>query len=114
MLNERARQNATSKGHLIFILVTIMKKCKQGMNIIAQSRSHDSLMLRTKEMEVKLEESEKASSHQESNPGHLACAASALPLSYDNRTTTSPQNPLHVQQKLLLVNKSQTNGAVIP
>ena len=22
------------------------------------------------------------------NPGHLACAASALPLSYDNRTTT--------------------------
>ena len=32
----------------------------------------------------------KASSHQESNPGHLACAASALPLSYDNWRTTSP------------------------
>ena len=32
--------------------------------------------------EVKIEESEKAGSHLESNPGHLACAASALPLSY--------------------------------
>ena len=45
--------------------------------------------------EVKIEESEKAGSRQESNPGHLACAASALPLSYDNRTTTSPHNPLY-------------------
>ena len=40
--------------------------------------------------------SEKADSHQELNPGHLACAASTLPLSYDNRTTTSPHNPLYV------------------
>ena len=39
---------------------------------------------------------EKASSRQESNPGHLACAASALPLSYNNRTTTNPHNPLYV------------------
>ena len=46
--------------------------------------------------EAQIEESEKASSHRESNPGHLACAASALPLSYDNRTTTSPHNPLYV------------------
>ena len=40
--------------------------------------------------EAKIEESEKAVSCRESNPGHLACAASALPLSYDNRTTTGP------------------------
>ena len=46
--------------------------------------------------EVKIEESEKASSHRELNPGHLACAASALPLRHDNWTTTSPHNPLHV------------------
>ena len=39
---------------------------------------------------------EKASSRRESNPGHLACAASALPLSYDNRTTINPHNPLDV------------------
>ena len=45
--------------------------------------------------EVKIEGSKKAGSHPESNPGHLACAASALPLSYDNRTTTSPHNPLY-------------------
>ena len=32
--------------------------------------------------EVKIEESEKPGSCQESNPGCLACAASALPLSY--------------------------------
>ena len=38
--------------------------------------------------EAKIEEREKAGSHRESNPGHLACAASALVLSYDNRTTT--------------------------
>ena len=37
--------------------------------------------------EAKIEESEKAGSCWESNPGHLACAASALPLSYNNRTT---------------------------
>ena len=36
-----------------------------------------------------MEESEKAGSRRKSNPGHLACAASALPLSYDNRKTTS-------------------------
>ena len=44
--------------------------------------------------EAIIEESEKADSRQESNPGHMACAASALPLSYDNQTTTSPHNPL--------------------
>ena len=46
--------------------------------------------------EAKIEESEKASSRRESNPGHLACAASALPLSHNNQTITSPHNPLHV------------------
>ena len=30
--------------------------------------------------EAQIEESEKAGSRRESNPGHLACAASALPL----------------------------------
>ena len=39
-----------------------------------------------------IEESEKAGSFQELNPGCLACAASALSLSYDNQTTTSPHN----------------------
>ena len=39
--------------------------------------------------EAKIEESEKAGSHRESNPGHLACAASALPLTH---------NPLYVLQ----------------
>ena len=34
--------------------------------------------------EAKIEESEKAGSHLESNPGHLACAASALPPELDN------------------------------
>ena len=37
--------------------------------------------------EAKIEESEKAGSCWESNPGKLACAASALPLRYDNQTT---------------------------
>ena len=36
--------------------------------------------------EVKIEESEKASNHRESKPGHLACTASALPLTYNNQT----------------------------
>ena len=39
--------------------------------------------------EPKIEESEKASSHQESNTGHLACSQ------YDNQTTMSPHNPLY-------------------
>ena len=46
--------------------------------------------------EAKIEESEKAGSRRESNPEHLVCAASVLPLSYDNQTTTSPHNPLYV------------------
>ena len=46
--------------------------------------------------EAKIEESEKAGSRRESNPGHLAWAASGLPLSYDNRTTPSPHNPLYI------------------
>ena len=37
-----------------------------------------------------------AGSHWELNLGHLTCAASALPLSYDNWTTTCPHNPLYV------------------
>ena len=41
-----------------------------------------------------IEESEKVSSHLESSPGHLACAGSALPRSYDNWTTTNSHNSL--------------------
>ena len=41
----------------------------------------------------KIAESEKAASHWESNPGHLACAASALPLSY----VQWPNNHQHSQ-----------------
>ena len=37
-------------------------------------------------------ESEKASSRQELNPGHLAYAASALPMSHDDQPTTSPHD----------------------
>ena len=43
--------------------------------------------------EVKIEESEKAGSHWEYNPGHLACAASALPLSYNNWHSPPPPSP---------------------
>ena len=46
--------------------------------------------------EVKIEESEKAGSCWGSNTGHLACAASALPLSHDSQTTTNPHNPLYI------------------
>ena len=50
--------------------------------------------------EAKIEESEKAGSHRESNPGHLWLEpASALPLSHNSRTTTSPHNPLYVLHK---------------
>ena len=38
----------------------------------------------------------KAGSHRELNPELLACATSALPLSYDNWTTTNPHNPLYI------------------
>ena len=46
--------------------------------------------------EAKLEESEKAGSQQESNPGHLWLEPPVLymPLSYNSQTTTSPYNPL--------------------
>ena len=40
--------------------------------------------------ETKTEESEKAGNSQESNQGHMACAASALQLRYDNQTTGQP------------------------
>ena len=43
-----------------------------------------------------MEESEKADSCQESNPGHLACAAHALSLNYDSRTAASPRLNKHV------------------
>ena len=52
--------------------------------------------------EAKTEESEKAGSRWESHPGHLACAASALPLSCNNQTTTSPHNPLYVLHRCLI------------
>ena len=55
---------------------------------------HSFIKERLDVVEAKIKESEKAGSHQQLNPGHLACAANALPLSYDNRTTSSPHNPL--------------------
>ena len=51
--------------------------------------------------EAKIEESEKAGSCRKTNPGHLACAASALPLSHDSRTTTNPHNPLYILHRYL-------------
>ena len=56
------------------------------MILILMLRTHASCWNKEKLdiFEVKIEESEKAGSHQESNPGHLACAASILPLSSDN------------------------------
>ena len=47
-----------------------------------------------------IEESEKASSAWELSPGHLAWAASALSLSYNNQTTTS-------QNKISLLNYAE-------
>ena len=44
------------------------------------------------------EESERAGSHWELNPGHLACAASALSLSCDDWTTTSQSSICTAQQ----------------
>ena len=38
----------------------------------------------------------KAGSRWKLNPGHLPCAASALPLTYDSWTTTNPHNPLYI------------------
>ena len=55
---------------------------------------HSFIKERLDVFEAKIKESEKAGSHQQLNPEHLACAANALPLSYDNRTTSSPHNPL--------------------
>ena len=48
---------------------------------------------------MRIEGSKKACNLRELNPGHLACASSTLPLSYGNRTTTSPHNPLYVPHK---------------
>ena len=57
---------------------------------------------------MKIEESENASSHQESNPGPLAWAASALPLSHDSQTTTNPHNPLYVLHRWYWMLQSHT------
>ena len=48
-----------------------------------------------------MEQVKKAGSPWESNKGLLcmALAASALPQSYDNWTTTSPHNPLYVLRR---------------
>ena len=51
---------------------------------------------------MRIEESEKAGSHRELSSGHLACATTALTLSYDNWTNTSPHNPLYVLAQVVL------------
>ena len=61
---------------------------------------HSFIKERLDVFEAKIEESEKAGSHQELNPGHLACAANALPLSYDNWTTTIAHNPLCILHRV--------------
>ena len=49
----------------------------------------------------KREENEKAGSHRESNPGHLVCAVSVLPLSYNNQLrTTSSQSSVYQKIKM--------------
>ena len=60
---------------------------------------------------MRIEESEKAGSHPELSTGHLACATSALTLSYDNWTTTSPHNPLYVLAQVVLKCLSHTPGS---
>ena len=74
----------------------VERGCMQTMNNQRTISNRPRCKQKFRCYEAKIEESEKAGSRQESNPGHLACAASALPLSYDNRTTTSPHNPLYV------------------
>ena len=56
-------------------------------------------------------ESNKGGSRWESEPGHLACAASALPLSYNKWTTTSPHNPLIYTAQVGLKGLSHTPGS---
>ena len=58
--------------------------------------SHCNKEIRYLVMEVKQKKVKRSEVTRESNPGHLACAASALPLSYDNQATTSPHNLVYV------------------
>ena len=62
----------------------------------------------------KIEESEKASSCRESNPGHLACATTALPLSYDAThkllATTTRQPPALGSLLMKAIIQSTPNG----
>ena len=46
--------------------------------------------------EWKIEGSEKVGSHWELNPGHLVWTTSAVPMSYDNQTTTNTHNSLRI------------------
>ena len=69
--------------------------CHQSRSFhVLELLPHVGILKRFRCYEVK--KIEKVSSRRESNPGHLACAASALPLSYDNRTNTSPHNSLYI------------------
>ena len=80
-----------------------LEMCALQLNGIHEERLDD--------FEVKIEESEKAGSHWELNPGHLACAASALPLSYDNRKTTHPQQSSIYTAQVVLKCLSLTPGS---
>ena len=44
----------------------------------------------------------------ELNPGLLVWAAGALPLSYDNQTTSNPHNPLHVLHRWCWIPQSDS------
>ena len=74
--------------------------CRDGTtdNILKKKQPNNMEWHQNKCCEVKIEESEKAGSHWESNSGHLLLEppCSALPLSYNSRTTNKPHNPLYV------------------
>ena len=54
----------------------------------------------------------KAGSHQEMNPGHLACKASALPLSYDKQTMLLTVNSWSILIHLMYIYTSLTLPAL--
>ena len=76
---------------------SLWSRASEGLEFTLESREFRCF-------EAKIEESEKAGSHWELNPGHQARAASTLPLSYDNWTALN-HNPLYVLPEML---QSQT------
>ena len=86
----------TERSKVYACLVPIQVICRHTCMQINTLRKLSQLLYISRCYEAKIEESEKAGSCWESNPGHLASAASTLLLSHDDQTTTSPHNPLYV------------------